>query len=48
MMTKLATLLHFDQEHSSPYYPQDNGQVESISHILKTMLERMVGKYKLN
>jgi transposase InsO family protein len=25
MMTKLATLLHFDQEHSSPYYPQANG-----------------------
>ena len=25
MMTKLATFLHFDQEHSSPYYPQANG-----------------------
>ena len=25
MMTELVTLLHFDQEHSSSYYPQANG-----------------------
>ena len=25
MMTELAALLHFDQEHSSPYYPLANG-----------------------
>ena len=48
MMTELATLLHFDQENSSPYYPQANGQVESTNHVLKTMLQRMVGKYKSN
>ena len=48
MMTELATLLHFNQENSSPYYPQANGQVESINHVLKTMLQRMVGKYKSN
>ena len=48
MMIELATLLHFDQEHSSPYYLQANGQVESINHVLKTILQRMVGKYKLN
>lgn len=28
MMIELATLLHFYQEHSSPYYLQANGQVE--------------------
>ena len=33
---------------SSPYYPQANGQVESINRILKTMLQQMVGKHKLN
>ena len=48
MMTELATLLHFDQEHSSPYYPQANGQVESSNRVLKTMLQRMVGNYKWN
>jgi hypothetical protein len=48
MMTKLSTLLHFDQEHSSPYYPQENGQVESINKVLKTMLQRMIGKHKTN
>ena len=25
MMAELAKMLHFDQEHSSPYYPQANG-----------------------
>lgn len=39
MMIELATLLHFAQEHSSPYYPQANRQVESINHVLKTMLQ---------
>ena len=48
MMTELATLLHFKQEHSSPYYPRANGQVESINRVLKTMLQHMVGKYKSN
>lgn len=36
MMSKLATLLHFGKEQSSPYYPWDTGQVESISSMLKT------------
>jgi transposase InsO family protein len=48
MMTELSTLFHFDQEHSSPYYPQENGQVESINKVLKTMLQRMIGKHKSN
>ena len=41
-------MLHLDHEWSSPYYPQANGQVESINQILKTMLQRMVGKHKSN
>jgi len=48
MMTELSTLLHFDQEHSSPYYPQANDQVESIKKVLKTMLQRMIAKHKSN
>jgi len=48
MMTKLPTLLHFDQEHSSLYYPQANGQVESINKVLKRMIQRMIGKHKTN
>ena len=31
-----------------PYYPQDNGQVEAINKVLKTMLQRMVGNAKSN
>lgn len=48
MMAELTTMLHLDHEHSSPYYPQANDHVESIICILKTMLQRMVGKHKSN
>ena len=46
MMAELTYMLRLDHEHSSPYYLQANGQVESINCILKTMLQRMVGKHK--
>jgi hypothetical protein len=39
MMTELATLFHFDQEHSSPYYPQENKKNESINKVLKIMIQ---------
>ena len=48
MMAELTSMLILDHEHSSPYYPQANGQVESINCILKTMLQQMVGKHKSN
>ena len=48
MMAELTSMLHLDHGRSSPYYPQANGQAESINHILKTMLQRMVGKHKSN
>lgn len=35
MITKLATKLGFRHEHST-YYPQANGQVESITKVFKT------------
>lgn len=45
LMTKLATLLHFNQKHYSPYYSQGNGQVESINRVLKTMIQWMMGNH---
>ena len=48
MMAELTRMLHLDHEHSSPYYPQANGQVESINRVLKTMLQWMVGTHKSN
>ena len=35
MVTELATMLGFRQEHSSLYYPQANGQVEAVNKTLK-------------
>jgi transposase InsO family protein len=46
MMSKLHVKLGFRHENSSPYYPQGNGQVESINKVLKTMIQRMVGENK--
>ena len=48
MMAEFTSMLHLDHEHSSPYYLQANGQVESINRVLKTMLQRMVGTHKSN
>ena len=48
MMTELSTQLGFKQEHSSPYYPQANGQVEVVNKSLKTILQRTVDKNKSN
>ena len=48
MMTKLSTQLGFRQEHSLPYYPQANGQVEAVNKTLKTILQRTVNRNKSN
>ena len=48
MMVKLSSKLGFRHEKSTPQYPQDNDQVESIKKVFKTMLRRMVGEHKSN
>ena len=47
-MEELSTKLGFRHDNSTPYYPQDDDQVEEIKKVLKTMLQRMVGKSKSN
>ena len=48
IMEELSAKLGFHHENSTPYYPQVNGQVESINKVLKTILRRMVGDHKSN
>ena len=42
MMIELTTMLRFRQEHSSSYYPQENGQVEAVNKTLKTILKHTI------
>ena len=46
MMIELSSKLGFCHENSSPYYSQENGQVEAINKVLKTMQQCMVGAQK--
>jgi len=48
MMVELSTSLEFKHENSSPYYPQENGQVEAVNKTLKHMLQKMVDKKRSN
>ena len=47
-MTKLASKLGYNQEQSSSYYPQENGQVEAINKSLKSILQKPVAHRKTN
>ena len=47
MKSELHAKLGFHHENSSLYYPQENGQVEAINKVLKTMIQRIVGENKL-
>jgi transposase InsO family protein len=40
MMKYLASKLGFNHGHYSPYYPQENGQVEAVNKSLKTILQK--------
>ena len=48
MMAKLSAKLGFHHENSTSYYPQANGQVETINKVLNTILRMMVGDHKLS
>ena len=48
MMTKLTTMLGFRQEHSSSFYPQENGQVKAVNKTLKTILKRTINAARSN
>jgi hypothetical protein len=48
MMSELTSKISLWQEHSSPYYPQANGQVEDVNKTLKTMLQRTINSAKSN
>ena len=39
MMGELASKLGYKQEHSSSYYPQENGKVEVVNKSLKSILQ---------
>jgi transposase InsO family protein len=48
MMIELTSKLGLQQEHSSPYYPKTNGQVEVVNKTLKTILQRTINSAKSN
>ena len=37
---------HGSHFHSSPYYPQENGQVEAVNKYLNTILQKTVSQSK--
>jgi hypothetical protein len=48
MMFELTSKFGLRQEHSSPNYPQENGQVEAVNKSLKTILQRTINSAKSN
>jgi transposase InsO family protein len=48
IMIELASKLGFKHDHSSPYYRQENGQVEVVNKCLKSILQKNVRKSKSN
>jgi hypothetical protein len=48
MMSELTSNLGLRQEHSSPHYPQVNGQVEAVNKSLNTILQRTINLARSN
>jgi transposase InsO family protein len=46
MMVELASKLGFRHGHSSPYYLQENGQVEAINNFVKAILQKTTSQSK--
>jgi hypothetical protein len=48
MMEELVAKMGFRHGHYSPYYPQENGQVEAINKSLKTILKKTINQSKFD
>ena len=48
MMAELIAKLGLSHDSSTPYYPQENGQIEAINKVLKKMLQIMIWVHKQN
>jgi hypothetical protein len=48
LMIELASKMGFKHDHSSPYYPQENGQVKAINKSLKTILQKTASRSNSN
>jgi hypothetical protein len=48
MMEELVANMGFKHGHSSPYYPQENRQVEVVNKSLNTILQKTVSQSKSN
>jgi hypothetical protein len=48
MMIELASNLGFKHDHSSPYYAQENGQVEVVNKSLNTILQKFASQSNSN
>jgi hypothetical protein len=48
MMSYLMLNIVLRKEHSSPYYPQENGQLEAVNKSLKTILQQTINSAKSN
>jgi IS30 family transposase len=48
MMKELEPKLGFKHDHSSPYYPWENGEIEAVNKSLKTILQKTVNQSKSN
>lgn len=46
MMSELTAKLGLSHESSTLYYHQDNGKVEAINKVLKTLLQHMIGVHR--
>jgi hypothetical protein len=48
MMKEIESKLGFKHGHFSPYYPWENGQVESVNKSVKTILQKIVIQRKFD
>jgi transposase InsO family protein len=48
MMIELVSKMGFKHDHSSPYYPQESGQVEAVNKSLKTILQKTISRSNSN